>query len=111
MKLSDIKGERTLDVIADLIEPICNIAEDEQAAALFMPQELKAGENATQMFIKRVKVAAPKLLKSHREDLVMILATIKDVSVEEYTEAMTLGGVIADVVDLLSDEEFLAFLS
>ena len=28
MKLSDIKGERTLDVIADIIDPIANIAED-----------------------------------------------------------------------------------
>lgn len=32
MKLSDIKGERTLEVIADIINPIANIAEDETAS-------------------------------------------------------------------------------
>ena len=47
MKLSDIKGERTLDVIAEIIEPIANIAADQTAAALFQRQRCpKAARNA-----------------------------------------------------------------
>ena len=38
MKLSKIKGERVFDVIADIIDPIANIAEDKVAAALFQRQ-------------------------------------------------------------------------
>ena len=46
MKLSDVKGDRTLEVIADLIEPICTIAEDENAAALFKREQLPDGMTA-----------------------------------------------------------------
>ena len=35
MRLSDIKGDRVFDVIADIIDPIANIASDETASALF----------------------------------------------------------------------------
>ena len=35
MKLSAIHGERVFDVIADIIEPIANIAGDEKASAMF----------------------------------------------------------------------------
>ena len=40
MKLSDIKGERTLDVIAELIDPISNIASDKVAADLFVRRQV-----------------------------------------------------------------------
>ena len=43
MRLSDIKGERTLDVIAEIIEPIANIAEDEAAAELFRREKPPEG--------------------------------------------------------------------
>ena len=111
MRLSDIKGERVLDVIADLIEPVCNIAEDEEAAAFFRPQKLAEGQTPQQLFLKRVKASVPKLIRDHREDLVSILATLKGVDKKEYAEAMTMPSVVADVVELMSDEEFLAFLS
>ena len=35
MRLSDIQGERVFDVIADIIDPIANIAEDDAASAMF----------------------------------------------------------------------------
>ena len=40
MKLSDIKGERTLDVIAEIIDPVANIAEDKAASDLFQKKNL-----------------------------------------------------------------------
>ena len=46
MKLSDIKGDRTLEVIADLVDPIANIAEDEDTFALFRREKLPAGMTA-----------------------------------------------------------------
>ena len=35
MKLGDFKGEKAIEVIADLIEPITNIAEDQGNLQLF----------------------------------------------------------------------------
>ena len=43
MRLSDVRGERTLDVIADLIGPIAEIASDEEAAALFRREKVPEG--------------------------------------------------------------------
>ena len=34
MKLSDIKGERALDVLADMIEPVAEIMGDKEIAAV-----------------------------------------------------------------------------
>lgn len=43
MKLSDIQGDRVFDVIADIIDPIANIAEDEKASAMFQREKLPEG--------------------------------------------------------------------
>ena len=46
MRLSDIKGDRTLEVIAEIIDPIANIAEDEEASAMFKREKLPDGMTA-----------------------------------------------------------------
>ncbi|MBR1445497.1 MAG: hypothetical protein IJ586_00210 [Alloprevotella sp.] len=111
MKLSEIKGDRTLDVIADLVEPIANIAMDDKAAALFKPSKPAKGETPEQAFAKRVKKAVPALLKTHKADVVAILATINGVTPQQYAKDMTLATLIKDVMEVLGDEELLAFLA
>lgn len=111
MKLSDIRGERVIDVIADIIDPIANIAQDKSCKAIFTAQRGKDPEKARKALSNRVKANLPKLIKTHRDDIVAILATINDVSQDEYRERMTLASVVADVLDLLNDEEFVGFLS
>lgn len=111
MRLSDIRGERVLDVIADIAEPAINIATDKEAMAFFRPQPPKDGQDPTEAFAERMKSAAPALMKSHRADLVAVLAALDGVTVAEYVEGMTLGSVLADVFELLTDEAFEDFLS
>lgn len=110
MKLSDIKGERVIDVIADLVEPIANIAEDEKALEFFRPKPLKKGETAERAFAKRMRVAIPALLKEHRSDVIAILAIIKGEEPEKFAEEMTLTSIVEDLFELLTDEIFLGFL-
>lgn len=110
MKLSDVRGERTLDVVADLIGPIARIAQDPEASAMFRPEPLPEGMEPAQFFLKRVQESAPALLKGHKDDLIDILSTIKGVSAEEYADGLNLAVLIRDVVELLSDEEFTNFL-
>lgn len=106
MKLSDIKGERTLDVIAEVIEPIANIAEDEKAAALFKREKLPEGENAVAYLRKRIKSHLPALLKGHKHDLITIFAAIEGVSYDEYAASLNLGKLTKDLLELMTDEAF-----
>lgn len=106
MKLSEIKGERTLDVIADMIEPIANIAGDKDAAKLFKKEKAPEGVNPREFAINRLKKGIPSLLKGHKHDVVTILAAIEGISPAEYAESMNLAKLMKDCVDLVTDEEF-----
>lgn len=107
MKLSDIKGERTLDVIAEIIEPIANIAADQTAAALFQRQRCPKGKKPKEFMLERVKKSAPALIKGHREDIVQLLAALAGVTPEAYAESLNLFKLTSDIVDLMTDPEFL----
>ena len=111
MKLSDIKGEAVFDVIADLTEPVANIAADKDASSLFEYQAVPKGVEQRDFVIARLKRALPKLMRNHKHDLVAILATLKGVEAEEYLEGLTMATLFNDVVELMNDEEFVAFLS
>lgn len=107
MRLSDIKGERTLDVIADVIDPIANIAEDSEAAALFKREKAPEGKSPRAFLIERLKKSVPKLMKSHKKDIITILSTIEGVSEKEYTENLDLVKLTKDAIDLITDKAFI----
>ena len=107
MRLSDIKGDRTLDVIAEIIYPIANIAEDEEASAMFMRGKLAEGMTAKKFLMKRVRKSLPVLLKGHKADIIAILSAIEGVSAEEYAGALNLVKLVKDCTDLLTDEAFM----
>ena len=111
MKLSDIKGERTIDVIADLIDPVINIAQDPAAAAMFKDRKVPDGMEPTAFVLAKIRANVPTLLRTHKDDLILILATIGGVTVEEYAKSMALASLIGDLYGLLTDEEFLAFFN
>lgn len=106
MRLSDVKGERTLDVIADIIEPIANIAEDKEAAALFRREKLPDGADARTYTIRRLKKGVPALVKSHKNDIITILSSIEGTSREAYTDKLDLLKLIRDFTELITDEAF-----
>lgn len=108
MKLSDIKGERTLEVIADIIDPIANIAEDETASELFRREKLPEGMTAKQFLLKRARKAVPALLRGHKGDIITILSTIEGTSPEDYTGALNMVKLFKDCTELLTDEGFTA---
>ena len=112
MKLSEIRGERVFDVIADIIEPACNIASDKDAAALFDRTE-KRPEDVTpaEFALGKVKRSMPKLMRSHKDDLVAIMAAIDGCSQDEYRDNLTMAKLIQGFYEILTDEDLLAFLS
>ena len=107
MRLSDIKGDRTLEVIADIIDPIANIAEGKEASAMFKREKLPDGMTAKKFLMKRVRKSLPALLKGHKSDIIAILSAIEGVSAEEYAGALNLVNLVKDCTDLLTDEAFM----
>ena len=107
MRLSNIKGDRTLEVIADIIDPIANIAEDEESSAMFKREKLPDGMTAKKFLMKRARKSLPVLLKGHKADIIAILSAIEGVSTEEYAGALNLVKLVKDCTDLLTDEAFM----
>ena len=107
MRLSDIKGDRTLEVIAEIIDPIANISEDEEASAMFKREKLPDGMTAKKFLMNRVRKSLPALLKGHKADIIAILSAIEGVSADEYAGALNLVKLVKDCTDLLTDEAFM----
>lgn len=106
MRLSDIKGDRVFDVIADIIDPIANIASDETASALFKREKLPEGMTAKSFLLKRARKAVPALLKGHKSDIITVLSTIEGVSADDYRASLTLAKLMKDTAELMTDEAF-----
>lgn len=111
MKLSEIRGERTFDVLGDLVAPVLNIASDEKAVAFFRDRERPEGQDVREFAARKAKETLPALLKGHKADLVAIMAALNGMEPGEYAETLTLASLLSDLTELLSDEGFTAFLS
>lgn len=110
MRLSDIKGDRVFDVIADLIEPVANIAQDPEIT-LFRREAIPNGMTARDFAVKKILRNAPLLLRRHKTDISTILASIKGVSAEEYLASLNMAQLSVDLIDLLNDAEFANFFT
>lgn len=111
MKLSDIKGDRVLDVIADIIDPIANMVQDEDVAAMFKREAVPDGMEARDFFAKRMCKGLPVLLKSHKTDIIAVMAAIEGVTPEQYAASLDFPKLFTDVMELVTDDAFLNFLS
>ena len=99
MKLSDIKGERAIEVIADLIEPIANIATDKECSDLFSVKPVK-GEEKNVTAKKHLVKKVPSLLKTHKHDVIKIIATLDGKSVDD----MNVFSITAALIGFVQDE-------
>ena len=111
MRLSDIRGERVFDVIADIIEPACNIAGDPVAGRFFKREKVPDGMDARTFALDKAKEAMPKLMREHKADVVAILAAVEGVDPDEYMKGLTMPQLIKGVYEMLTDEDLLGFLS
>lgn len=87
-KLSEIKGEEALDVLAEIIEPITIIANDE---------EVKAG------FETNVAKCVSIAIKNHKKEIIEIFACINGKSVDETLSEIDLLTLPSYMVDVLNE--------
>ena len=111
MRLSEVRGERVFDVMADLIPPLCKIATDKDVKSLLKRRNVPKGMDPRDFVLKRVQQAGPKIIKAHKDDLIDVLCIIGGTDRAEYVEGMTLMSLWADVMELLNDEDFISFLA
>lgn len=111
MKLSDIKGDRVLDVIADIIDPIANMVQDKDVAAMFERGAVPDGMEARDFFAQRMRKGLPVLLKGHKADIIAAMAAIEGVTPEQYAASLDFPKLFTDVMELMTDDALLDFLS
>lgn len=96
-KLSEIKDEEAIELLADLIEPISEIASDEKAK-----EELIKAKEAGLSPMEMVK----PLMKTHKKSIIKILAILDGTPVEEYhCNAITLP---LRLIEIMNDPEILS---
>ena len=111
MRLSDVKGERTFEVVADIIEPVYRIAQDEAAVEMLSPKPCPDGEDPKNFTARRLVAGVPALLRSHKGDLVAIMAAIEGEDAEEYAASLDLAKLVVSLTELVSDPALMGFLS
>ena len=111
MRLSDVKGERTFEVIADIIEPVYRIAQDEAAVEMLSPKPCPEGEDPKRFMARRLVAGVPALLRSHKGDLVAIMAAIEGEDTEEYAASLDLAKLVVSLTELVSDPALMGFLA
>lgn len=95
MKLSDIKGEQALEAMADLIDPISDIAQDKKLVGLIRGKK----------YADAVKLG----LKNHKKAMLNILAILNQQDVKAYEPS--LAEIPKMLLDLLNDSELLNLFS
>lgn len=110
MKLSEVRGDRVFDIIADITEPLCNIAADDAVSVLF-ESDKPDGMDAKAYALDKVKRCIPSLLRGHKADLIAVLAAIEGTTPADYASNVTVPMLVKAVYDLLTDDDLLGFLS
>ena len=91
-KLSEIKGEDAMDVLADLIEPLSEFATDQTFVAMIR----------TRKHLPAIQYA----LKSHKKALIRALAIIEGENPDEYNPSIL--RLPAMLMELFNDPELLS---
>ena len=90
MKLSEYQGEEALDILAELIEPVCEIMADKEIGEVFKQNRFKA-----------IGLA----IKNHKKAVMQILATMDGVPVEEYK--CNVFSLPVKILELLNDPDMI----
>lgn len=111
MKLSDVSGSRTFDVLADCIGPIANLTKDEGVRNILSGKGRPEGMSGNAYLMQQLQQYLPKVLKTHKKDIIAILASIEGVTPKQYESELTLSKLLGDCYSLLTDEDLLSLFT
>ena len=98
MKLSDYKGEKALDVLADLIEPATEIMAD---------SEISAAVRSGVPKVRIVKIA----IKNHKKAVIEIMAVLEGENPKKYAEKVNLFTLPAKLLEIFNDPELMSLFT
>jgi phosphohistidine phosphatase SixA len=98
MKLAEFKGNDAIEVIADLIEPIAEIASDPACEGLFKVTPVK-GESKRTTSAKHLGKYVPVLLKSHKPEVLKIVALLNGKDANEMNAFQMAGALLSVLMD------------
>nr|DAM12471.1 MAG TPA: hypothetical protein [Caudoviricetes sp.] len=96
MKITDFKGEEALDLLVNIMEPVTIIFADKAVRDAYKSQPK----------LQLVKT----VVKSHMAEVLEIMAMLNGMSADEYKAAITIPGLIRQVLELINDKELQSFL-
>lgn len=98
MKLSEIKGEAALDVLAEIIEPAVEIMADP------IIKQLAADDAPKIKFLKPI-------IKGHKKEIIQIMAALDGMDPGEYEKHINLFSLPAKVLEILNDPELVSLFT
>lgn len=93
MRISEFKGEKALDLLAEIIEPAAAIFADEAVTNAF--------KKDTEENKKGIPALAAHIFKNHKAETLEILAALNNVSVDKYNANPIM--IIAQLMTVLQD--------
>lgn len=106
MKLSEIQGERAIEVIADLIEPFSNIATDPNIKSVLQIRK-KENETAEEAAIRAIKKNIPVLLKEHKKDVAQCIGILEGIDPEK----LNILEIIKGLSEMMTDKTLMQLFS
>lgn len=97
MKLSEYKGEKALDILADIIEPAASIMVDKEIVNL-----ARSGQ--------KIKVIKP-LLKNHKREIIEIMAALEGEPPEEYAEKINVFTLPKKLREMVNDPDLMSLFT
>lgn len=96
-KLSEIKGEAALDVLADIMGPAVEIISDPEVKKAFRAKKKVEG----------IALA----IKRHKKAVIAVMAAINQQTVEEFIGSVNIVTLPATVLELMSDPDLASLFS
>lgn len=93
MKLSEIKDEQAIDILADIMEPACNILADDEVQKAYKANVTK---------VRLVKIA----IKNHKKEVIEIMARLDGEDPENYH--VSLVTLPMKLLEILNDREVMS---
>ena len=106
MRLSEIQGERAIEVIADLIEPFSNIATDPNIKSVLQIRK-KENETAEEAAIRAIKKNIPVLLKDHKKDVAQVIGILEGIDPEK----LNILEIVKGLSEMMTDRTLMQLFS
>lgn len=106
MKLSEIKGEKAIEIIADLIEPVAEIASSKEIKNIF-PIVPKGEETPEEAALRAIKKEIPNIVKCNSKEVAKIIGILE----EEDPEKLSLAQIMKGLSEMISDKAFIQLFS